>query len=216
MTHTSAKINFDLIAPVYDFLSRLIFGNSIRAGQLHFINKITPDSSILIVGGGTGWYLEKILTTTQCKKIVYVDSSVKMIELSKKKIAAINHSCEIVFINSTIEEISFDYQFDIVVTNFFLDLFEDRLLTQITKKLYSALKNDGLWLFCDFIKNKNSLHNFWQNILIKITFLFFKLFSNVQNNQLRDYEKYFYGLKMIKEFSHAFYLGMIDSSVFKK
>lgn len=212
----TSKNNFNRIAPIYDLLSTIIFRNSIKSSQLHFLNFIKPNSSILIIGGGTGWYLEKLLSNCSCKTIVYLDSSIEMINLSKKKISNSVHNCEVTFINSTIEELNLDEQFDVIVTNFFLDLFDDKSLCQIIHKTAKLIKDDGIWLFCDFIKNKKSYHRIWQNILIAITFMFFKISSNVQNNKLRDYEKFFMEANLSKLSSHLFYKGMIESCIYKK
>jgi ubiquinone/menaquinone biosynthesis C-methylase UbiE len=213
--NTSTKNNFNSIAPVYDRLAKLIFGRCIQSSQIHFLNNIIPQSSILVVGGGTGWFLKALLATANCKKIVYVDSSSKMIELSKKNIEKMDHSCEVVFINSSIEEAHLENLFDVVITNFFLDLFEEQSLKLIMLKLHNSLSKEGIWMISDFKKSPTPIYMFWQNLLMKLTFVFFKIFSNIENSKLLNLEKYFSEIGMSKVNSKYFFYKMIESAVYK-
>ncbi|MEZ4686196.1 MAG: hypothetical protein R3B47_09055 [Bacteroidia bacterium] len=53
-------MSFNRLAPVYDFLASLVFGNRIRQAQRWLLDFIPEGSSILILGGGTGWILEEL------------------------------------------------------------------------------------------------------------------------------------------------------------
>ena len=49
---------FDLVAPFYDALSRLVFGDQIVKSQTHFLHQVQKDDQVLILGGGTGQIFE--------------------------------------------------------------------------------------------------------------------------------------------------------------
>ncbi len=80
------------------------------------LKHIPVNSSVLIVGGGTGWILEDIskLHSTGLT-IDYIESSAKMISLSKKKNYMKN---EINFINLPVENYILKKKYDVILTRF--------------------------------------------------------------------------------------------------
>ena len=52
--------NFNTIAPVYDFLAKMVFGRSLERAQAAFLSDLETKvkAKVLIVGGGTGKVLE--------------------------------------------------------------------------------------------------------------------------------------------------------------
>ena len=57
--------DFNTVARPYDFISRLVFGDSLVEAQTSLLHYIPSNSQILIVGGGTGWILEEISKINQ-------------------------------------------------------------------------------------------------------------------------------------------------------
>ena len=53
--------NYNKIAPVYDMLSRLVFGKAIVNAQRRLLPGLPRgEYRLLIVGGGTGWILDEL------------------------------------------------------------------------------------------------------------------------------------------------------------
>ena len=122
---------FDFLAPVYDWIARLVFGKAITDSQTFFLNRIPQQADVLILGGGTGWLLEKISEQNKSCRIVYVDLSQQMIEKSKLRTT----KDEVSFVQGTISDVPMDAKFDVVITNFYLDLFSDRKLELILEQI---------------------------------------------------------------------------------
>src|SRR3954471_22509677 len=103
------KASYDLIARYYDSLSKFIYGNAIINAQRFLIDYIPANSAVLIVGGGTGYILEEIAKKhTEGLKITYVENSLKMLQLSKKRSVGNN---KIYFISQSITDVIFDNKF---------------------------------------------------------------------------------------------------------
>ena len=51
---------FDFIAPYYDKLASLVYGNAIKNSQHVFLDRIPKASRILVVGGGSGVFLSAL------------------------------------------------------------------------------------------------------------------------------------------------------------
>ena len=201
--------NYDKIANYYDSLSRLVFGKSQIDAQIDQLKNIVENSSILIVGGGTGWILEEI---TKLKltglKITYVEISPKMVELSKTR----NYgSSEVVFINSGIEEFTDKKDFDIILTPFLFDNFSAKRCIKVFQKLNLMLNKGGLWFFVDFnTRSKGGI--LWKKTFLKVMYSFFNLISNVEAKKLVDMAPCYQGAgyKVIEE---RFYYGQFIKAV---
>lgn len=194
------KNNYDSIAFCYDRLSRLIFRNSIKQSQVCLLPFISPGNSILIVGGGSGWILEEISKLyTSGLHIEYIEVSAKMMKYAKEKDIAEN---KVEFVNSYIEQYQTNLTFDIIITPFLFDNFNERTASENFDKLNALLSNKGKWLFTDFHITPAS--SIYQRMLLKLMYYFFKRISKVEANKLPDinflFLKYHY-----KEFFYRYY-----------
>ena len=95
--------NYDRIARYYDVLSRMVFFRAQLKAQIDQLHFIPANSSVLIVGGGTGWILEEIAKLhSSGLRITYVEISAKMLELSRKRNVRAN---QVTFVHSPAEEL---------------------------------------------------------------------------------------------------------------
>ena len=84
---------YGLIAPFYDHLVKLVFGDKLKELQCSFLKKIQSNDKVLILGGGTGWILEEIDSVCVNTDIVYIDKSPSMIKRAKRRILHHNEVC---------------------------------------------------------------------------------------------------------------------------
>ncbi len=201
--------NFDLVAPFYDFLAKTIFGKTIQTAQTHFLHHIPDNAKILILGGGSGWILKEIFALKNSCRILYIEKSKKMIALSKKRLTNLQLE-QVVFAQDM--DTNTNQVFDVIITNFFLDVFEKKELKDVMKLLRGLLSKEGVWLFTDF-QHQNI---WWQKILLKLMFTFFRLFASLESKQLYDFEELFDGFGMTSLKSKSFFHKMIISNVYRK
>lgn len=204
--------NYDKIATNYDLISRLVFGKTVVNAQVCLLKYIPADSNILIAGGGTGWILEELSKVhSNSLKIDYVESSLQMIRLSQKRNCESN---EVNFINLPAENFSTEKKYDIILTPFFFDNFQAEKIQYIFLKLDSFLKDDGAWLYVDFVYDEKK-GRLWQRLLLKIMYFFFRVTSHIETQQLVDMDTFFNPLyKKVVEISH--YHNFVKSIVYKK
>jgi len=199
--------DFDGIAKWYDRLAKFIFGDAIIKSQLHFLNELPEEGNLLIIGGGSGWILEEVVIFRPRLKIDYLEASAKMIELSKARNVS---STDVQFIIGTEVDIP-ETIYDGIVTNFFLDVFDESRLKVIMDHLKGKLSEDGVWLCTDFHKTGRWKHK----LLLKTMHLFFGLVSNLDANTLIDFENEFKRLSLSCLKKQIFYNGMIFSAVYR-
>ncbi len=198
---------FDGIATVYDRLARLIFGNAIQKAQEYFLNDVPLESKVLVLGGGTGALLAKLLELKPTCEVWYIEASEKMLKLSKEKT---NDSGRVHFIHGTENSIPSEIRFDVVITNFYLDLFPDELLDSVLEKIQKASKPDTLWLITDFVDGKK----WWQFVLLKIMYSFFQVTCGVQATYLPNWNQILLRRRLTKKKSELFFGKFIEAAVY--
>lgn len=205
--------NYDKIANQYDFLSRLVFSKSQVNAQINQLKYISENSSILIVGGGTGWILEETSKFIPSGlKIVYVEISAKMIILSK---ARNYHDNTVEFVNLGIEDFETNQSFDVILTPFLFDNFIESSAAQVFSKLNHHLKRNGLWFLVDFSLDAEK-GKWWKWMILKSMYLFFKLINIVEVTGLIDMKPYFLETKYEIIEEQFYYGSFIKASIFKK
>lgn len=199
--------SFDRVAPFYDGLTRLVFGKRLEQAQLEFVSKISEGSRVLILGGGTGWFLEKLVDFQPNLQIDYVEASEKMIALSQQR----NLPGQIRFIHGTQEDIP-ETHYDVIITHFFLDVFTQEKLRAVIKQLKNALASDGLWLCTDFRKTGKPFHAF----LLWFMHRFFRITTKLQAREIQDFQDLLTEEGLKKNGLRYWRNGLIFSAAFRK
>ncbi len=205
--------NYDKIAKVYDFISRLVYGNALVNAQVWLLKYVPANSRILIVGGGTGWILEKFAAIHSNGLIIdYVESSAKMIALSQKRKYQEN---EVNFINVAIENYTTTNKYDVILTPFLFDNFTADKIQILFTQLNALLKPTGTWLYADFMYDKQK-SPLWQKVLLKTMYFFFKLTSDIETQELVSMDVYFKTAGYNKMERETWFFNFIQSVAFQK
>ncbi|WP_345231950.1 class I SAM-dependent methyltransferase [Olivibacter ginsenosidimutans] len=204
--------NYDAIAEVYDFLSRLVFGKAQVKVQIDLISHIAPKSTILIVGGGSGWILEELAKRyADGLTITYLELSQRMLNLSKKRKYGKN---SVYFKHGAIEDDTEPSQFDVIITPFLFDNFAEARTTLVFDKLTAKLRTSGLWLFADFVVDNRDAY--WKRIMLKLMYRFFGWLCTVEAKHLIDVRSYFGREKYTLLTTYRYYAGFIQGKVYVK
>ncbi|XOV92740.1 MAG: class I SAM-dependent methyltransferase [Bacteroidota bacterium] len=156
-------MNFDRIAWCYDPLKRLVFGQKLDQAAKFHLSEIKPNSSVLVIGGGTGEILEALPKETE---VIYVEESAKMIAKARR-----HRQSNILWVNKNFLNYHLPRPVDHVVCPFILDLFDDDTLQGMIVGIKEALSEHGDLIVTDF-NQKNKF-------LLASMLLFFRITSNV-------------------------------------
>ncbi|MHC2993790.1 methyltransferase type 12 [Pontibacter sp. HJ8] len=208
---------FDTVAPFYDSLSRLVFGNSLRQAQLAHLRAIPARARILLIGGGSGWLLEKLLQLQPSLTVTYLEASPKMLQMAQARLAKNQAlaTAPVTFRLGTEDALQPGETFDVILTPFLLDLFPDQRLRPLLDRLYQTLTSGGSWLFSDFCPVQLP-PPLWQRLLLQSMYTFFGLLSGVEARALPDFEQHFARLQLQEERAASFYGGMVQAKVYRK
>ncbi len=201
-------MQFNLIAKYYYIISRIAFGNDLEVAKISLLRQIPTNTKVLMIGGGTGRSLKHLLNINSSAKIDFVESSIEMVELAQLNIKEKNR---VSFICEPIE--MFDGEgYDVIITEFFLDLFSTVEIENHIAMINQKLLKGGFWIDTDFRPSDQLFHK----LLIKIMYLFFSAVSNVKAKALVELEPFLKinGFITIREVK--FKSGFITSRVFAR
>ncbi len=201
-------MNYNFIAPYYHSLSQLIFLN--RQHQAHFVilKHLKENDKILWVGGGAGKFIAEIEKLNLKLEIDYVDFSSGMIDLAQKeKTSHLN----INFIGAYIFDFETDKKYDVVMTTFLFDHFNQPKAEELFNQLNSYLKVGGLWFYVDFVQNQKG----WQKSVTNVMLSFFRIVIGLDISQLPKMQQSFMSYFEIVE-NKLFFKKYIESIVYQK
>jgi ubiquinone/menaquinone biosynthesis C-methylase UbiE len=142
--------NFDRVARVYRWLEHVAFGGSLQRARVVQLHHLRDCRRILLLGDGDGRALARILAIAPASRVVSVDASRRMLELSARRIGNADRE-RVTLQHADARTLSLSPQsVDAVVTQFFLDCFTPAEVAHIVATLAPALCPGGRWLFTDF------------------------------------------------------------------
>jgi len=200
---------FNWISSIYDLLTRSIFGRHLHDAQLFYLKEIPQNSNVLIIGGGTGWLLKELIHINPTCKIWYIEASSSMIDAAKSKVKGAEQK-HLFFIHGTENSIPQEIQYDVVITNFFFDLFSSTTLASVISKINASLSLNGIWLVSDFIHQDK----WWQRVLLSTMYFFFRLTCGIESGTLPCWEQSLAEAGLKEERAQFFYSSFIKSAFF--
>lgn len=206
MKNRAAK-GFDFLAPFYDRLARVIIGKDIVLSQVYFLGRFSQCKRLLILGGGSGWLLKDICSNYPSLEIDYIDLSPGMMDRARKRM---KHNRHVNFIHGTEDDLP-THHYDGVITNFFLDMFDERGLSPVIEKVKRSLSDEAIWLVTDFV-NERRVHA----IKLWCMYRFFRIITQIEATHLSDWHEQMmqtgFKLSENKRFSN----GFIASHVYQR
>ena len=154
MTLKRQAKGFDRLAKGYDLLVALVYGRSLRKAQSWYLERVKPGSKVLILGGGTGWFLEELLRTGRVAEVDYVELSGRMLELSQKRVEVQlpQEKDRVNWILGTVYDLEERPCYDLICTLCFLDLFEGEELESEVQAIIKRISPQGNWYFSVFCR----------------------------------------------------------------
>jgi SAM-dependent methyltransferase len=210
------RAGFNLMAPFYDRLSTLFFGNQLLYAQSYLFDKLPLAHSILVFGGGTGKLIRQIELLHPAEQICYIDLSDKMIQAASSLLSREfpQRTSAYQFICGSYSDIPKGAQFDLIITPFVLDCFEEAELLIVMKALKEKMSSRGKWLFTDFHIPGTGAAKLFSQLLIRVLYLFFNLVCALDVKRLPEFGKAFSKLSFQIEAEKQFCGGLFISKIY--
>jgi len=200
-------MNYNIIAPYYDILSRIAFCNRQQRAHRLILKYIQPHQHILWLGGGSGWFLKEIDQLGYAVTIDYIEFSESMMNQAKQ-IPLKNLNLN--FIHEDAFEYKYVKKYDVIITAFFFDHFTEEKCTSLHQTLDFHLVEGGLWFYVDFIQNQNKIQKFITQLMI----YFFRLVAQIKTDNFPKVEYLFKAYKLVEE--KMYFGNYITSRIYRK
>ncbi len=181
-------MNCDRLAPVYALLERAVFGGALQRARTALLPMLAGPARVLLVGEGDGRFLRRLLLRFPTARIDCVDASEGMLRLARTRVPP---GAAVDFIQARLPGWTPPTaEYDLVVTNFFLDCFTGMELGAVVPLLRRALRPDGEWLVTEFaLPERPRVWRFAAGGLLSLMYFFFRCTTGLQARTLPDYAK---------------------------
>jgi ubiquinone/menaquinone biosynthesis C-methylase UbiE len=168
--------NFDRLAPFYRGMEWILAGPKLQRCRAAFLNSLPAPQHALVVGPGPGRFVEALLRAHPHVRCTCVDSSRRMLEVARQRLAARGlDTARVEFVHADILEWSPPRAaFDLVATHFVLDCFRPDQLAKIMPSLAVAATPNARWLLSDFQEPAAGMARWRARAIIEVLYLFFR------------------------------------------
>jgi ubiquinone/menaquinone biosynthesis C-methylase UbiE len=172
---------FDLVAPIYPALERLVFGLRLDEARQAFLEHVLEADRVLLVGEGNGRFLKSLIGRKRVGCVKVVEKSRAMVRLMKNR-AGRPRKVALELIEADFLRCRLRKEFDCVVTHFFLDLFNPPAQLAVIDKLGEITTENGTWINVDFTAPRTMAGR----VLMWLQYTFFRLVSHIEARRCFD------------------------------
>lgn len=169
------KVNCDRIARYYRWLEYAAFGRSLERCRNLRLSSLNDARKVLMLGEGDGRFLNAFIALGTDSVVDYVDSSAAMLTIAARRLATCPSSATIRFFQmDAVADRLPESSYDLVVTNFFLDCFEDRELGELVAKVADSTIPGARWLVSEFREPVSGFWRYLANLILYAMYTFFR------------------------------------------
>lgn len=139
-----------------------------------YLSQVADCQDILLIGEGTGLFLEKLLQVNPKAKVTVIDQSAKMIKRARSRVVE-GDLRRVTFQTVAFEDFQSANRFDAVCTFFFWDCFKKDRIREMLLLLPHCIKREGLWVEVDFVEDQRGTRpsRIWHYFLLRFLYGFF-------------------------------------------
>lgn len=184
------RMDCDFIAPFYQSVEYLCFGRSLERRRFAFLGELSESRRAIVCGGGDGRFLARLLHSNTKVMVDFVDLSRRMAELAECRISGLGARarCRVKFHVEDVREFAAGRgEYDLVVTNFFLDCFSPREVVEVVQKLASWAAPGAIWMVSEFRKAEGPMSRYWTSWIIRCLYGAFRMTTGLRPTRIPDY-----------------------------
>jgi ubiquinone/menaquinone biosynthesis C-methylase UbiE len=166
-----------------------------------------------VLGEGDGRFLVRLVEQSSRACIDYVDLSERMLELARMRVA----NDRVTYHHADARAIPLPRsEYDLVVTHFFLDCFDDSDAAELVKRVADAAQPHSRWLISEFRQPEQGWQAAWAQLWLRTLYLFFRITTGLRTNRLADHRPLLArnGFHLIRQESARF--GLVASELWSR
>jgi ubiquinone/menaquinone biosynthesis C-methylase UbiE len=185
---TPAK--FDRLSRVYRWMEYFSFGPYLQQCRNLRINEIATCRRALVFGDGDGRFLAELVRRVPEMRAATVDASSKMLLQLARRLPS---GAQVHMLHADALEwdpARFpDAPFDLVVSHFFLDCFNEAEIASLVAHVNGAVEKAALWIVSDFAIPRRNPARLLGRWIVRGLYLAFGLLTGLRTRRLPDYAR---------------------------
>lgn len=177
-------MSFDTLAPYYRGLERVMAGGLLQRCRTAFLADTVQCRKALLLGEGPGRFLAELLRANPRVEVTCVEFSPRMIAAARAAL----EDCELKRVQF-VEANALHWpppprEFDLVVTNFFLDCFCADELALVIANAAAAATPEARWLLTDFREPDHGWRRWRGRVVLALMYAFFRTATGLSASRL--------------------------------
>ncbi|WP_165235703.1 class I SAM-dependent methyltransferase [Aquisphaera insulae] len=188
---------FDALAPHYAWIEAASFGGLLQWCRTALVEDLADARRVLILGEGDGRFVRAFLAHNPAARVHVVDVSPTMVALARRRAGSgcgCGSGCgsgpgreRVTWQVADARAVEYPRaEYDLIVTNFFLDCFGPDDLARLIPRVAVALQPGGRWLVGDFRVPPGRLAGAASRVLLAAMYGFFRLTTRLPASRLVD------------------------------
>jgi ubiquinone/menaquinone biosynthesis C-methylase UbiE len=208
----SAAARFDRLARAYRWMEYFSFGpylvqcRNLRRGEMISCRRA------LIYGDGDGRFLAELVRSVPEIRATAVDASSKMLHRLARRLPS---EAQVRLVHADAlecEPAKFpDAPFDLVVSHFFLDCFNEVEIASLVAQVNVAVEKTALWVVSDFAIPSRQPARLLGRLIVRGLYLAFGLLTGLRTRRLPDYARMMRAAGWVLEDRRELLLGLLVS-----
>ncbi len=181
-------MNCDRIARWYRWLEYLSFGRALERRRREYLTKLDDARNTLILGDGDGRFTAEFMRFNQRSRVESIDLSSRMLELAEARTTgSAQHHARVVFRRADARNVELTGKYDLIITHFFLDCFQDRELEHVIARVSESAQAQARWVVSEFQLPSHGISRLAARVLTRAMYLFFRATTGLKTTCLPDY-----------------------------
>lgn len=176
-------MNFDRLAPHYDWLEALTAGERLQAARTAWLEELAGCRRILSAGEGHGRFAAVCTSRFPQAKLTCVEASPRMVARAQARcgsaVTPVEWQCSDLLAWTPPPE-----KYDAIVTCFFLDCFPPGQLAEVVARLAACAAEEAVWLVVDFAVPVHGPARWRAHAVHAVMYAFFRAFTDLPARRL--------------------------------
>ena len=176
---------FDRLARLYFWMEYFSFGPYLQRCRCLRLVEMRNRKRALIYGDGDGRFLAKLVRVAPALQITAVDASDAMLRRARLRLPA----------NASVQWVHADARqwepprsrFDLIVSHFFLDCFDEDEVAGIVSRVNAAAADDAMWVVSEFAIPRGPFAGRAGRLIVSALYLAFGWMTGLTVRRLPDY-----------------------------
>lgn len=208
-------MSFDRLAPFYPLLERVTFGHTLQRARTAFIAHLDETRHALIAGEGNGQFLAKLLATRPSLQVTCLDTSANMLAYASQLLRKEDRD-RVDLIQGDAATAQLTCSYDAIVTQFFLDCFDDLELRAVVNRLAMVAAPNARWVVAEFAIPSSAAMRLVGRTLIRTMYAFFRFTTRITGTRLLDYASLLHEHGFQRVERRTFWRGIICAELWQR